>query len=391
MSYCFAINACYYLFLHAMRMPLLAVAIMRIRCFKYLPVLLVVVCGSVQAGEWMFRLKDAHVQLRKALSDKDADAAWEQVSRQTRQEAGLLAARIRDRFDDLTETQQQALRAHFGMQDDEQIRKMEGKHLLVAPCFLEAHPYLLAGNRDDVRLKDHGTRMAGPTAIVVHKKTPEEKLVEYTFTVEPHFGGQAMDYRAELSMPALDAILGPAPERAVLSPEEAAGQAVAVFRRARQAFAAQDFDALWPLLDCDSQSQASHFADQAKEQAQKKKDPAGIAQRLGITVDELAALDGKRVWALPWTREDLAFLADARDPKYVPASGFNAKYLPLPEGAKSKRGKRLPAEPVVEFESAGRTWQIPARLNYRNGNPEIKLYLRPPFYLRLRDRRGRGK
>ena len=51
--------------------------------------------GNGHAGEWMFRLKDAHVQLRKAVFDKDAEAVWEYVDRSTRQQAGLLAHQIR--------------------------------------------------------------------------------------------------------------------------------------------------------------------------------------------------------------------------------------------------------------------------------------------------------
>lgn len=45
---------------------------------------------------------------------------------------------------------------------------------------------------------------------------------------------------------------------------------------------------------------------------------------------------------------------------------------------------------MVEFASQGRSLQIPARLNHRNGVAEIKLVLRPPFYLRLRgDKAGK--
>lgn len=32
--------------------------------------------------------------------------------------------------------------------------------LLVAPFFLNAHPELIVGDRDDTKLKTHGTRMA---------------------------------------------------------------------------------------------------------------------------------------------------------------------------------------------------------------------------------------
>ena len=159
--------------------------------------LAVIVHQPVRAGEWMFRLKDAHVQLRQAMFDRDADAAWEQVNRQTRQEAGILAARIRNGYDGLSDDKQQALRERLDI-DEDAIRSLEGKHLLVAPLFIEAYPELLVGERNDTKLKTHGTRMAGPTGIIVQRETPQETTVVYTFTVDQHFGGQAMDYRTGL-------------------------------------------------------------------------------------------------------------------------------------------------------------------------------------------------
>ncbi|MBI1371757.1 MAG: hypothetical protein GC159_03220 [Phycisphaera sp.] len=337
----------------------------------------------LHAGEWMFRLRDAHVHLRRALFDRDAASAWEQVDRATRQSAGLLAARIRSNYDGLSDAAKQTLRTQLGVDDDAGARAVQGQDVLVAPFFLEAHRELLVGQRDDAKLKDHGTRMAGPTAIVVQKQTPDEKLVPYTFTVEGHFGGQAMDYRAHLSVPSLDALLGPAPELPKLSTEAMSQQAIAVFIAAQKAYVSGNTEALWPLLDCDSQSQASHFADQAIEQSHKHDD---VAELLQISDSELATLDGKHVWALPWAREDLAYFAEGADPRFVDASGYDAKKVAEPNGYK-QRGKAPPAESVIEFQSSGRAWQVPVRVNYRSGAAEMKLYLRPPFYLRLRPKK----
>ena len=177
----------------------------------------------------------------------------------------------------------------------------------------------------------------------------------------------------------MEGILGPAPKIAELSEEEAAEQAVAAFKKAQTALAVGAMEALWPLLDCDSQSQASHFADQAIEHSAKRGE---IAQLLGISDEELAKLNGKQVWALPWSQEEHALVINGTNPKYVPADGYDADLIPQPKGSR-RRGKTSP-EPVVQFESEGRTWQIPARVNYRDGEPKITLYLRPPYYLRLR-------
>lgn len=102
-------------------------------------VLLLVLPSAALAGEWIFRLKDAHVQLRKAMYDRDADAAWEQVNRETRQDAGLLAARIRIAYDGLTEAQKSSLRDKLGIADDQAIKSIQGKDILVAKIFLLAH------------------------------------------------------------------------------------------------------------------------------------------------------------------------------------------------------------------------------------------------------------
>ena len=341
---------------------------------------------SLTAGEWMFRLRDAHVQLRQALFDQNADAAWEHVDRSTRQQAGLLAARIRNHFDALSDNKKQMLREKLGIRDDAKIRKVQGKDLLVANFFLEAHPYLLTGDRNDIKLKDHGTRMAGPTGIVVHKKTPDEIIVPYRFTTESHFGGQAMDYRAQLDVPTLDVILGSGISKATLSQDEIAQRAVLVFPQARQAFARDDLETFWSLLDCDSQSQASHFADQARQRANDPERTAEIQKRLSISREDLATLDGKRVWALPWAREQLSYFKNAANPKYVPADQYDQKLVPVPIGY-NRRDKASP-EAMIEFQAEGRSWQIPARLNYRNGTAEVKLFIRPPFYLRLRQPKG---
>ena len=339
-------------------------------------------CAPLSAGEWMFRLRDAHVQLRQALFAKNADAAWQHVDRSTRQQAGLLAGRIRGEFDLLNEDQKQTLRDALGTQDDAAIAASEGRDLLIAKFFLDAHPHLLVGEQADTRLKDHGTRMAGPTGVVVHKQTPDEVIVPYRFTTEGHFGGQAMDYRAQLAVPSLDHILGPAPKQALLSNEEAARQAITAFEQAQQALAQGDLETFWSLLDCDSQSQASHFADQARQRAANPQHTAEVLKLLSITADQLADLDGKQVWALSWSGEQLAYFTNATNPKFVPADQYDQKLVPIPNGY--KRRDRANPEPMVQFEADGRQWQIPARMNYRNGRAETKLFLRPPFYLRLR-------
>lgn len=342
---------------------------------------------STQAGEWMFRLKDAHRQLRTAFRTRDADLAWECVNRPTRQQAGILAGRIRSALDQLPDDKLSALKQAVGIDDEEKIGSLHGRDLLVAPFFIDAHPHVLAPDRDESRLKEHGTRMALPTAIVVNRKTPQEKLVVYTFSTEGHFGGQAMDYRAQLAVPSLDEILGPAPELPVLSDEDMEREALKVFAQVQYAVRKKDVETLWPLLDCVSQSQASHFADQAQERAFKpKKDEKPeevIADKLGISVDELQALNGKRVWSLPWAESDFAFLVEGTEPEFLFAESYDHKLLPIPEGYK-RRDKPKPPEPVIQFKSQDRLWQIPARLNYRDGTPKITLFLRSPFYLRLR-------
>lgn len=350
-----------------------------------LPTLAVVLafCSSLPAGEWMFRLKDAHLQLRQALLAKDADAAWEHVDRSTRQQAGLLAARIRNEFDSLAGDKKRQLREKLNVSNDEHILSIQGKDLLVATFFLEAHPHLFVGDGEDKRLKDHGTRMAGPTAIVVHKKTPNEIIVPYRFTTEGHFGGQAMDYRALLKIPSLNSILGePRSKTEAPSARISGQQAVAVFRLAQKAFAEGDIETFWSHLDCDSQSQADHFADQAQQRAANSNHTATILERLGIDQGELDKLDGRQVWTLRWSLEELAYFTNATNPTYISADQYDKELVPVPIGYK-RRGKPH-AEPMIEFESGGRKWQIPARLNYRNGKPEIKLFIRPPFYLRLR-------
>lgn len=344
-------------------------------------IVLLACCSPLQAGEWMFRLRDAHVQLRKALFDRDADHAWEQVDRETRQQAGILAARIRESFDSLPGDKQESLQFALGTRV-ENVRLIQSKDILVADFFLDAHPYLLVGNRDDSKLRDHGTRMAGPTAIVVQKNTPDETRVPYTFTVEGHFGGQAMDYRARLDIPSLDHVLGEAPQLPTLSSEEAADRAVVVFEQAQQSLAHKDWGTFWSLLDCDSQSQASHFADQARERARNPAQKPAILEMLSLREDELASLDGRHVWDLPWAREELQVLLNATDPTFVDATKYDLDRIIVPEGYRW-RGKPQP-ENTIEFQSAGRVWQIPVRVNYRDGTPEIKLVLRPPFYLRLR-------
>jgi len=344
-------------------------------------IIVMALCQVSHAGEWMFRLKDAHVQLRQALFDRHPDAAWEHVDRATRQQAGILAARIRSQFDALAKDKKQALRKALGIDDDVTIRTIQGKNLLVARFFIDAHSYMLVGDRDDTKLKDHGTRMAGPTGIIVHKKTPHAKLVPYRFTAEGHFGGQAMDYRAQLNVPTLDAILGDGPVLETLSPQETARRAVDVFRQVQHSLAVKDFHKFWSLLDCDSQSLASHFADQAQDRASKKH-LAEILQKLSLRQEELDALDGVNVWALQWSREELAYIAKATNPKYVLADQYDKKLIRPPLGYK-RRDKPSP-EPMIEFQSEGRTWQIPARVNYRSGSAQIKLFIRPPFYLRLR-------
>ena len=225
--------------------------------------------------------------------------------------------------------------------------------------------------------------MSLPPEGIVNKKTPDEKLVVYTFSTEGHFGGQAMDYRAQLEIPSLDSILGDAEDLSASSAEETASQALVVFSQVQEALSKKDVETLWPLLDCVSHSQASHFADQAHEQAAKKKSPELIAGKLGISVDELHALNGKRVWSLPWAESDYRFLVEGTDVEYLSADKYDHKLLPIPEGY-NRRDKPGPPEPVIQFVSQGRTWQIPARLNYRDGTPKVTLFLRSPFYLRLR-------
>ena len=346
-------------------------------------VLLIVflLAGTSMAGEWSFRLKDAHLQLRAALFERNADAAWEHVDRETRQQAGILAWQIREGFDGFAETKRQELRASLGSDDDQWIRSIRGRDLLVAPFFLEAHPCLLVGDPSDQRLKDHGMRMAGPTGVLVAKGTSEETLVPYTFSVENHFGCQAMDYRARLDVPALESILGQAPRPPRLSPEDVAAEALEVFERAREALAAGDVETLWPLLDCLSQSQACHFADQARERGVK--DPVGIAGKLDISEAEVLALDGRKVWALPWATQDLEHFLLGTEPAFVDAGGYDGDRLRFPDGYRH-RGKPLPPEQVIEFRSGGEVFQIPVKVNHRNGLPELKICLRPPFYLRLR-------
>lgn len=339
-------------------------------------------CGSSTAGEWMFRLKEAHIQLRKALRTRDAELAWECVNRATRQEAGILAGRIRQAYGQLSDEQRMALKKALGVEEDQQVRNIHGRDLLVSPFFVDAHPQVLSPDRDEARLKEHGTRMALPTAIVVNKHAANEHLVVYTFSTEGHFGGQAMDYRAQLEIPSLDSILGTDFEVPTPSDEEIARDALHVFSQLQEALRNEDFDALWPLLDCVSQSQACHFADQAREQAAKKS-PELIADKLGISADELMMLDGRRVWGLPWSKSDLQCLTAGTNAKYLPADRFDHKLLPVPEGY-HRRDKPGPPEAVIQFESQGRAWQIPARLNYRDGTPKVTLFVKSPFYLRLR-------
>ena len=360
-------------------------------CIKSLLPILALSCASpLPAGEWMFRLKDAHVQLRQAMFDRDPDAAWEQVNRHTRQEAGKLAARIRSEFDSLTAEKKVALRKALGLlnreppheSQDHTIRGIEGKHLLVAPFFLKAHPELLLGDRDETRLKNHGTRMAGPTGIRVAKGTSNEILVVYTFTAEAHFGGQAMDYRAQFDMPLLASIPGSAPPPEAPTSEAIESEALAVFQQVRKALANKDANALWPLLDCDSQSQANHFTDQAHEWVRRKKSAAETARRMGISEEVLHHLEGPFVWFLPWAVDDLKPLAQATKPRYREAEAYENSRLLIPQGFRLKG--RPQKEPVIEFDADGRSWQIPARVNWRNGRPEVKLFLRSPYYLRIR-------
>jgi len=317
----------------------------------------------------MFRLRDAHVQLRKAFFARDADKVWEYVDRETRQRAGLLAAHIRNQANSLSEENIAALLEKLGNTTKEGLSSIQGKDLLVSKFFFEAHPYMFLSTPDDAKLKDHGTKMAGPTRIIIHKKTPEEVIVPYTYTAENHFGGQAMDYRAKLIIPSLVTILGKTPEPRQLSQEEFEKQSLQIFQQAQQAFTQGNLDALWPLLDCDSQSQASHFADQAHEQSAKSasKDPGRIEKRLNISSETLAKLDGKKVWALEWTKANLAAFAQGK-----PAGIY--------EGKSGKRGW----DPGVEFEVNGQKHRMPFRVNHRNGVPEVKIFLRPPLYTLLR-------
>ena len=332
-------------------------------------ILALLIPSLLYGGEWMFRLRSAHVDIRQALFAKDADAAWEHVDRETRQSAGLLAAHIRNQAATLSDEKKAALLAKLGSTDPEALSTIQGKHLLVSKFFLEAHPYMFLSTPDDTKLKDHGTKMAGPTGIVIRKNTPEAVTVPYTFTAENHFGGQAMDYRAKLTIPSLEAIIGKTPEPKPLPKEEYQKQSVETFQKAQQAFKEGDLDTLWTLLDCDSQSQASHFADQAHEQSgkSKAKTPGRIEERLGISTELLTNLDGKQVWALPWTKDKL--------------SSFSAgKAIGTYEGKTGNRGW----DPGVEIESNGKKHRIPFRVNYRNGIPEVKIFLRPPLYTLLR-------
>ncbi len=347
--------------------------------------LVVSVAGPLSAGEWMFRLKDAHVRLRQALAAGDAEAAWELVDRSTHQQAGRLAAHVRRTFDGLPEEKQDALRELLGLDDADQARSVTAKRLLVSPFVAAAHPEMFVGDPADTKLKNHGTKMAGPTGIRVLKNTPEETLVPYRFTVQSHFGGQAMDYRAELSVPTLESVVGPLPP--VVEPEEAvsARAAVAVFEKAQRALAAGDANALWPLLDCDSQSQANHFADQARERAGKSPEATTeIARRLGIDEPELETLDGRRVWTLDWSVEDLAGLTHGTSPRFVGRAEFDTKLVPIPRGNEKHKWPKRTSEMAVAFDHAGRTWQLPVRWNHRDGEPRMTLVVRPPFYLRLR-------
>ena len=321
------------------------------------------------AGEWMFRLKDAHVQLRKALFAKDADAAWEHVDRDTRQAAGLLAAQIRNQASTLSDEQKATLLKKLGYTSTDLLSKIQGKHLLVSKFFLEAHPYMFLSTPDDIKLKDHGTKMAGPTGIVIKNKTPQAITVPYTFTAEDHFGGQAMDYRAKFTIPSMEDILGKAPQPLPLSPGEFQKPSIETYLKAQKAFNIGDLETLWDLLDCDSQSQASHFADQAHEQSSKtaSNTPGKIEKRLGISSEALSKLDGKQVWALAWTKDKLSPFAIGK-----PVGTY--------EGKPGNKGW----DPGVEFESNGKIHRIPLRVNYRNGIPEVKIYLRPPLYTLLR-------
>lgn len=182
----------------------------------------------------------------------------------------------------------------------------------------------------------------------------------------------------------LEALLGSNPPAVTLSADEQAAQAVEVFLEAQKAFVAQDIEALWPLLDCDSQSQASHFADQARERARSKDRLDVIAAKLNIPSEQIPNLDGKQVWTLDWTREDLSMFAGGSNPRFIRAAEFDRKLVPIQTGSKHKYTRRDPPEATVAFDAEGRTWQIPVRINTRNGTAEMKLYLRPPFYLRLR-------
>ena len=344
---------------------------------------LLVLVSTASAGEWMFRLKDAHVDLRRALADRDAEAAWEHVDRGTRQQAGRLAAHIRASVDGLPPEKLAALQAALGVDGAAALGQIEPRDLLVTPSFLEAHPHLLIGDPEDTKLKGYGTRMALPPAVVIHKKTPEEIVVPYRFTVEGHFGCQAMDYRAQLVIPELPEILGPLPPAPELAPKVFEARALEVFRRAQRALAEGDVDALWPLLDCDSQSQADHFADQAQDRANRKNaEGPTIPERLSIGEAELAELDGRKVWALAWTREDLAAFLAAGEPRVLDESGYDFKALLRPS-AYRERGRPAP-EPVIEFKAGDQVHQIPVRVNLRSGTLAVTLVLHPPYYMRLR-------
>ena len=74
-------------------------------------------------------------------------------------------------------------------------------------------------------------------------------------------------------------------------PNRIAGQAVEVFHLAQKTLAEKDIETFWSLLDCDSQSQADHFADQAQQRASNPKHTTTILKKLSISKDELNKLD----------------------------------------------------------------------------------------------------
>ena len=172
--------------------------------------LLIFLSFESEAGEWIFRHIDAHIAMRDAIIRQDREGIWEHTHHTVHENAGVLAWQIRQRYKNLTESQQLELQKRLGFEETK-ILNIEAKDILVSKFFLEHHSYMLEDADSQLtgralgKLLQLGPKMSG--GIFIYKNDPKRKrLLPYAYTIS---GNDACDYRAVLEIPSLENVLGP--------------------------------------------------------------------------------------------------------------------------------------------------------------------------------------